>query len=119
MLESQAAASFGDGETREKRANGGHDEGDPPDVCVEAQFTVSKGLTAMDWYEHPYLAALLRQTTQSRADGTATTYGGFTSIRAGARRILFPEPLSVRERKGVHVPASGPGSLVAIHRVLM
>ena len=77
--------------------NGGHHEADTPDVRADAEFTIPKGLAAVDREEHSCLAPLLGQTTQSCADGTATAYGWFASTPTGARHVVFSEPLSITD----------------------
>ena len=81
-------------------ANGGQNEAAPPDVCLDAQFTVSKSRSDVDGQEHSCLAPLLGQTTQSRTDRTATTRKRFASTSAGSRRIVFAEPLSITATMG-------------------
>ena len=77
------------------RYNGGYHEERPTDLCADAEFSIRKGPSAVDREKHSCLAALLGQTAWSCADGNATVRERSASARAGARRVIFPEPFSI------------------------
>lgn len=84
-----------DVETASKDTNGGRYEADPPDVCAEAKFTVSKRPSAVDGNEHPYPAPLLSQRDWPRVDGDATADGCPANYPATISGIVFSQPFSI------------------------